>query len=87
MFTSVASLMGGCQNVDSWVREIRPQCHHHSAGLVIEKLRVRIPAGAAGELSSLWSTFRADSYFGISSTPCVAAVARKRFRSFCQKCS
>ena len=26
------------------------------------------------------------SYFGIRSTPCVTAVARKRSRSFCQKC-
>ena len=33
-----------------------------SAGLVIERLRVRIPAGAAGEFSSPWLTLRADSY-------------------------
>ena len=31
--------------------------------------RVRIPAGAAGEFSSPGSTFCADSYFGIPSTP------------------
>ena len=68
MFSAVASLMGSCQNVDSWVREIRPQCHHHSAGLVIEKSLVRIPTGAAGEFSSSGSTFCADSYFGILSS-------------------
>ena len=33
-----------------------------SAGLVIERLRVRIPAGAAGEFSSPESTLCADSY-------------------------
>ena len=38
-------------------------------GLVIERSRVRIPAGAAGEVSSPESTFCADSYFGIRSTP------------------
>ena len=31
--------------------------------------RVRIPAGTAGEFSSPGSTFCADSYFGIRSTP------------------
>ena len=36
---------------------------------MIERSRVRIPAGAAGEFSSPWSTFCADSYFGIRSTP------------------
>ena len=36
---------------------------------MIERLRVRIPAGAAGELSSPGSTFSADSYFGVRSTP------------------
>ena len=30
---------------------------------------VRIPAGATGEFSSPGSTFCADSYFGIRSTP------------------
>ena len=43
----------------------------YSAGLVIERSRVRIPAGAAGEFSFLWSTFSADSYFGIRSTPVI----------------
>ena len=51
-----------------------------------ERLWVRIPAGAAGEFSSPGSTICADSYFGIHSTPHVTAVARKRSRSFCQKC-
>ena len=36
---------------------------------MIERSRVRIPAGAAGEFSSPGSTFCADSYFGICSTP------------------
>ena len=43
---------------------------------------VRIPARAAGEFSSPGSTFCADSYFRIR----VTAVARKRYRPFCQKC-
>ena len=47
---------------------------------MIERSRVRIPAGAAGESSSPWSAFCADSYFGIR----VTAVARKRSRSVCQ---
>ena len=50
---------------------------------MIERSRVRVPAGAAGEFSSPGSTFCADSYFG---TPSVTAVARKRSRSFCQNC-
>ena len=53
---------------------------------MIERSRVRIPAGRAGECSSPGSTFCADSYFGIHSTPRVTTVARKRSRSFCQKC-
>ena len=36
---------------------------------MIERSRVRIPAGAAGEFSSPGLTFCADSYFGIRSTP------------------
>ena len=36
---------------------------------MIERSRVRIPAGAAGEFSSPGSTFCADSYFGIRFTP------------------
>ena len=42
---------------------------------MIERSRVRIPAGAAGELSSPGSAFCADSYFGIRSTPELAQVA------------
>ena len=45
---------------------------------MIERSRVRIPAGTAGEFSSPVSTFCADSYFGIRSTPRVTAVARKK---------
>ena len=36
---------------------------------MIERSRVPIPAEVAGELSSPGSTFYADSYFGIPSTP------------------
>ena len=36
---------------------------------MIERSRVRIPAGTAGEFSSPGSTFCADSYFGIRSIP------------------
>ena len=36
---------------------------------MIERSRVRIPAGAVGEFSSPESAFCADSYFGICSTP------------------
>ena len=53
--------------------------------LVIERLRVRVPAGAAGELSSPEVTFCADSY-SMSVPRRVTTVARKRPRSFCQKC-
>ena len=35
---------------------------------MIERSRVRVPAGAAGEFSSPGSASCADSYFGISST-------------------
>ena len=38
-------------------------------GLVIERSRVRNPAVAAGQFFSPGSTFCADSYFGIRSTP------------------
>ena len=48
------------------------------AGLVIERLRVWIPAGAAGESSSPGSTFCADSYFSIRSTPpCYCSSTQK----------
>ena len=36
---------------------------------MIERSRVRIPAGTAGEFSSPGSTFCADPYFGIRPTP------------------
>ena len=52
---------------------------------MIERSRVRIPAGSAGEFSSPGSTFCADS-FRYPFHPRVTAVARKRSWSFCQKC-
>ena len=36
---------------------------------MIEKLQVQVPAGAVGEFFSPGSTFYADSYFGLCSTP------------------
>ena len=36
---------------------------------MIERSRVRVPAGPTGEFSPPGSTFCADSYFGIRSTP------------------
>ena len=41
-----------------------------SAGLVIERLRVRIPAGEAGEFSSPELTLCADSYSVSFTPPC-----------------
>ena len=41
-----------------------------SAGPVIERLRVRIPAGAAGEFFSPESTLSADSYSMSHQPPC-----------------
>ena len=52
---------------------------------MIERLRVRIPAEAAGEFSSPESTLCADSY-SVSVPPRVTALARKRPKSFYQKC-
>ena len=52
---------------------------------MIERLRVRIPAGAAGEFSSPESTLCAGSY-SVSVPHRVTAVARKRLRPFCWKC-
>ena len=37
--------------------------------VAIERSRVRVTAGAAGEFSSPGSTFCADSHFGIDSPP------------------
>ena len=53
---------------------------------MIERLRVRMPAGAAGEFSSPESTLCSDSYL-VSVHPRVTAVARKISQSFCEKCS
>ena len=64
--------------------------HHHvqagiarwkSAGLVIERLRVRVPAGAAGQSSLCVLTLLRCPFY-----PRVTAVARKRPRSLFQKC-
>ena len=55
-------------NVTPLDRPNSPLCLPH-IGLVIDRSRVRIPAGAAEEFSSPGSTFCADSYFGIRSTP------------------
>ena len=63
--------LGG--SVDSSVDRAPDSC-------VNKKSRVRVLAGAAGEFSSPGSAFCADSYFGIRSTPCVTAIARKRSR-------
>ena len=52
---------------------------------MIERSRVRIPAGTAGEFSSPGSTFCAD-LFRYPFHPRVTTVARKKSRSFCQKC-
>ena len=51
---------------------------------MIERSRVRIPAGTAGKFSSPESTFCADSYFGIRAHPCGNTVARKKSRSYCE---
>ena len=56
-----------------------------SAGIIIKRLRVRIPAGTAGEFSSPELTLNADSY-SVSILTHVIAVACKRPWSFCQKC-
>ena len=50
---------------------------------MIERLRVRTPAGAAGETSAPVLTFCADSH-SVSVPPPCFAVARKRPQSFCQ---
>ena len=52
---------------------------------MIERSRVRVPAGAAGEFCSPGSTFCAD-WFRHPFHPPVTAAAHKRSRSFCQKC-
>ena len=45
---------------------------------MIERSRVRIPAGTAGEFSSPGSTFCADSYFRYPFHPRVTTVAREK---------
>ena len=52
---------------------------------MIERLRVRIPAEAAGECSFPESTLCAD-FIRCPFHPRVTAVARKRLGSFCQNC-
>ena len=54
----------------------------------MERSRVRVPSGAAGQFSSPGSTFYADSLFRYPFHPDqrVTAAARKRSRPFCQKC-
>ena len=54
-----------------------------NVGLVIERSRVRVPAGAAGECSFPKFTFRADSC-SVSVPTRVIAAARKGSQSFCQ---
>ena len=52
---------------------------------MIERSRVRVPAGAAGGFSSPGLTFCPDSFFGIRSTPVLPEWHVKKSRSFCQK--
>ena len=47
----------------------RRQLSGQSAGLVVKRSRVQVPAGTAGEFSSPVSTFCADTYFSTRSTP------------------
>ena len=55
---SAELLKNGCEATTTVLTVVCQKC----AGLVIERLRVRIPAGAAGEISSPESTLCADSY-------------------------
>ena len=62
---------------------------HIPACVCLRTLLLRCPAWlllTQLHQSSPGSTFCADSYFCICSTPRVTAVAHKRSRSFCQKC-
>ena len=52
-----------------------------SAGLMIEKSQVRVPARAGGEFSSPVYTFCTDSYFGMSSNPVLTPQHVKIFLS------
>ena len=47
----------------------RGRLRGQSAGLVIERSRVPVPAGVVEEISFPGSVFCADSYFGIRSIP------------------
>ena len=53
---------------------------------MIGRLRVQVPAGAAGNFSSPELTLCTDSFFGCPFHSHVTAVACKRPLSFCQKC-
>ena len=53
---------------------------------MIERSRVRIPAGTAGEFSSPGSTFSADSDFGIRSTPVLPQLHVKNPGHSARKC-
>ena len=62
-----------------WGAGIAVGCWHSSVvehRRVIKRSQVQVPVGAAGEFTSLWLTFYADS----------SAVAHKRALSYCQKC-
>ena len=48
-----------------------------SAGLVIERVRVRIPRGAAEDFSSPELTFSADSYSVSVPAPCYCSGTKK----------
>ena len=55
----------------------------------IERSGFRVPAATAGRFPSPRSTFYADYHFGIRPSPphpSFTSIARKRSRSFCQKC-
>ena len=52
---------------------------------MIERSRIRIPAGAVGEFF-LQGRLSVLTLISVSVHPRVTAVARKRSRSFCQKC-
>ena len=59
-----------------------------SASLMIERLRIRTPSGAAGlpENFLLQSPLRALTLMRCPFHPSVTEVARERPRPFCQKC-
>ena len=74
-----------CTEIYIYKRACRPGCGNSSVvkyHLMVKRLQVWVLEGAAGDFSSLGSTFCADSYVSICFTP----VAGKRSWSFCQKC-